>query len=379
MGHYALDISFGPVVDDEVRIYLDGKPIGDIYKDANLLNPGTHEYPHPPRTRTTAAGSASPTAASSAPPSNERVRTHPLLWLTADIRRHPNSGAANHRPRETTGNHAMLTAPRTSARDVTRIPRRHRQRALLPTSSNPHCTDKPPSTARTHCLHPHRPPPSVPHPRHRQPRAWHGPIRQRPRLIRADLCRRNSDEPIRAAPRQHRRGCGPFCLFRVRRRSRTHTALAGSHSPRSAPAVTLPGPNRRHPRTPVGPAFSFAAPASMNSRSRRSLTVTPWFFSTSRICSTVTPRPSCIGQPSLVSRSSTRLPRRTFFGRSRRQVAVHRIEIDIRRVRTAYSGHEPASLRITSRLAPNDSPRRRIPPTRERLISTNPPARRQFS
>lgn len=44
MGHHAPDITFGAVVDDEVRIYLDGKLIGDIYKVESVLNPGTHDY-----------------------------------------------------------------------------------------------------------------------------------------------------------------------------------------------------------------------------------------------------------------------------------------------------------------------------------------------
>ena len=44
MGRYAQNITFGPVVDDEVRIYLDGNFVGDIYKVESVLNPGTHDY-----------------------------------------------------------------------------------------------------------------------------------------------------------------------------------------------------------------------------------------------------------------------------------------------------------------------------------------------
>lgn len=44
MGHYASDITFGPVVDDEVRVYLDGDYIGGIYKHESVLRPGTHDY-----------------------------------------------------------------------------------------------------------------------------------------------------------------------------------------------------------------------------------------------------------------------------------------------------------------------------------------------
>ena len=44
MGHYALDISFGPVVDDEVYIYLDNKAVGSIYKAESVLTPRAHDY-----------------------------------------------------------------------------------------------------------------------------------------------------------------------------------------------------------------------------------------------------------------------------------------------------------------------------------------------
>lgn len=44
MGHYGLDITYGPVVDDEVRIYLDGDLVGHIYKIESILAPGRHDY-----------------------------------------------------------------------------------------------------------------------------------------------------------------------------------------------------------------------------------------------------------------------------------------------------------------------------------------------
>ena len=44
MGHYRTDLTFERATPDEVRIYRAGEYIGDIFKDQDILAPGTHHY-----------------------------------------------------------------------------------------------------------------------------------------------------------------------------------------------------------------------------------------------------------------------------------------------------------------------------------------------
>ena len=44
MGRYRTDLTFQRTAPDEVRIYRDGDYVGDIFKDEDILNSGTHHY-----------------------------------------------------------------------------------------------------------------------------------------------------------------------------------------------------------------------------------------------------------------------------------------------------------------------------------------------
>ena len=44
MGRYRTELTFRRTAPDEVRIYRDRTYIGDIYKDEDILEPGSHHY-----------------------------------------------------------------------------------------------------------------------------------------------------------------------------------------------------------------------------------------------------------------------------------------------------------------------------------------------
>ena len=44
MGRYRTAFTFKLTAPDEVRVYLDGQHIGDIFKDEDILEPGRHHY-----------------------------------------------------------------------------------------------------------------------------------------------------------------------------------------------------------------------------------------------------------------------------------------------------------------------------------------------
>ena len=44
MGRYTTDLAFKLAAPDEVRVYRDGRHIGDIFKQEDILEPGSYHY-----------------------------------------------------------------------------------------------------------------------------------------------------------------------------------------------------------------------------------------------------------------------------------------------------------------------------------------------